>query len=191
MAKKLVCGIGFNDAGYTVNQRVNGKRVMCPFYQVWASMLSRCYSDKVQAKHPAYIDCSVVSRWLIFSNFKKWMETQDWKGKELDKDLLVMGSKIYSPDTCVFVDVLTNLFTTDRNSARGEWPLGVDVQKPTGRFRARCRNPFTGKHEALGCFNCPNQAHQAWKKRKHELALQLAELQTDQRVAKALRTRYI
>ena len=33
--KKLVCGVGNNDADYAVNPRINGKRGMCPAYQAW------------------------------------------------------------------------------------------------------------------------------------------------------------
>jgi hypothetical protein len=35
------------------------------------------------------------------------------------------------------------------------------------------------------------QAHEAWRKRKHELALQIAALHADPRIAKALSIRYL
>lgn len=154
-------------------------------------MIGRCYGANIQAKNPTYIGCSVCEEWLVFSNFKQWMEKQDWKSKQLDKDLLLVGNKVYSPYTCVFVDSVTNKFTIDSGAARGEWPIGVCFHKHTGKFEAQCKNPFTGKNEHLGLFACPEQAHLAWKRRKHELALRLAGLQTDQRVAYALRTRYL
>ena len=187
---KLVHGVGVNDADYVVNPTINGKIVWCPFYRYWVNMLKRCYSVKFQARRPTYVGCYVCVEWLTFSKFKSWMETQDWQGKQLDKDLLVSGNKVYSPDTCAFVDKETNLFATDRGAARGEWHIGVNFHKPTGKFQALCRNPFTRKKEYLGLFIYPDEAHQAWKKRKHELACQLADLQTDERVAKALRVRY-
>jgi len=37
------------------------------------------------------------------------MERQDWEGKHLDKDILIPGNKIYSPDRCIFVSSLINL----------------------------------------------------------------------------------
>lgn len=119
------------------------------------------------------------------------MEVQSWQGKQLDKDLLVKGNKFYSPENCVFVDRVTNSFTIDRGANRGVWPLGVSFDKRDVKFRAQCSNPFTKKNENLGYFTCSDEAHQAWKKRKHELACQLADLQTDKRVAAALRTRYL
>lgn len=190
-AKKLVCGVGVNDASYAVNPLINGKQVMCWIYKKWKSMIHRCYDSKIQARQPAYIGCSVCEEWLTFSNFKLWMEAQDWQGKELDKDILTAGSKIYSPETCVFVDGNLNKFTESSLASRGEHPLGVDLHKKSGKFRARCSNPFTNKIDHLGLFTNQEQAHNTWRKRKHELACQLADLQTDPRVAKALRLRYL
>lgn len=185
---KLVYGVGINDANYKVNPIINGKQVMCPFYMVWRDRLKVCYSSKYQAKHPTYIGCTVCEEWLTFSNFKSWMEAQDWQGKELDKDLLFVGNKIYSPETCAFVSAVTNTFVTDRGADRGNCPIGVTLRG--SKFQVKCCNPFNKKNEYLGLFICPNQAHLAWKKRKHEHACQLADLQTDGRVAKALRERY-
>jgi hypothetical protein len=118
------------------------------------------------------------------------MEQQDWKGKQLDKDLLVHGNKTYGPEHCVFVSEQVNKFMNERTSARGEWPIGVVWHKGKSRFQSMCCNPFTKKSDYLGLFTCPNEAHQAWLKRKRELAHELAALQTDTRVAKALIDRY-
>ena len=187
---QLVYGIGINDADYVVRPTVNGKSVKCPYYEAWKGILKRSYSEKFQERQPTYKGCSVCPEWISFMNFRKWMMTQDWQGKDLDKDLLFEGNKVYSPATCVFVDQATNTFTVDCGRSRGEYPIGVSFQKDLGKFTAKCSNPFNKKREYLGLFTCPNQAHLAWRKRKHELANQLADLQTDVRVAEALRTRY-
>ena len=94
--RKLVCGVGINDADYAVvewetigyvNGKQNQKRVWeCPYYKVWGSMLKRCYSDKYQERYQTYKGCTVSEEWLTFSNFKNWMEKQDWEGKHLDKE---------------------------------------------------------------------------------------------------------
>lgn len=118
------------------------------------------------------------------------MEKQDFEGKQLDKDLLFEGNKIYSAESCVFVDGAVNSFTIDCGASKGEWPIGVCWSKEHEKFVAQCKNPFTKKGEYLGYFSCPNEAHQAWLKRKFELAHLLAEEQTDERVAKALVDRY-
>lgn len=199
-AKKLVCGVGVNDADYAVQKfeylgRANGKIKqkliwVCPFYRAWGSMLNRCYSAKYQERYPTYKGCSVSDEWLTFSVFKRWMEAQDFEGMQLDKDLLFEGNKVYSPETCVFVTGEVNGFTNDVGNGRGEWLIGVYWHKASEKFRAKCRNPFTKTQEYLGCFDCEQEAHQAWLKRKLELAHELAAIQTDPRVAKALIDRY-
>lgn len=198
--KKLVCGIGLNDADYVTQKvetvgYVDGKQKRkkvweCPYYRTWASMLDRCYSTKKQEKYPTYRGCSVTDNWLIFSNFKAWMEKQDWEGKELDKDLLFGGNKVYGPETCVFVSPMVNTFTTDSKATRGELLVGVYWDKGTNKFKSQCNNPFTNKREHLGRFDSEQEAHESWLKRKLELAHELAAIQTDERVAKALINRY-
>lgn len=198
--RKKVCGVGINDADYVTEKReiiryVNGKQRKklvwrCPYHRAWSDMLVRCYSEKHQERKPTYADCAVSNDWLTFTNFKSWMMTQDWEGKQLDKDLLFEGNKIYSAETCIFVTPLVNTFTIDCGAARGKWMIGVHWYKQAEKFVAQCRNPFTKKLEYLGRFNCEKEAHNAWRKRKLELAHDLAAIQTDPRVAKALIDRY-
>ena len=188
---KSVCGVGVNDANYSISKYENGKKVwQCPYYITWMNMLKRAYSDEYKQEKPTYQGVTVCEEWHSFMNFRSWMMEQDWKDKHLDKDILVQGNKVYSPNTCVFVDRVVNSFLLDCAASRGEWPLGVCWYESTKKFRSSCNNPFTNKYEHLGYFTCPNQAHLTWKARKHELAYQLADIQEDERVAEALRTRY-
>ena len=196
---KLVYGVGVNDADYVTQKwetiEVNGVRKQklvwyCPYHHAWKSMIQRCYSSKYQETHQTYKGCSVSDEWLTFSVFKCWMEEQDWECKQLDKDLLLAGNKIYGYETCVFVSGMVNSFTTDSGASRGEWSIGVYWNKPAGKFISQCGNPFTKKKEHLVYFTCEVEAHQAWLKRKLELACLLAAEQTDERVAKALIERY-
>lgn len=198
--RKMVFGVGINDVDYAVQRKetigyVNGKQKQkliwtCVYYQTWKNMLKRCYSAKLQERRPTYKGCIVSDDWLTFSTFKHWMEAQDWEGKQLDKDLLLEGNKVYGPDTCIFVTQEVNNFTTDSGAARGKWLIGVSWQKGVNKFRAHCSNPFTKKREHLGLFTCEIEAHEAWRKRKLELAHELAAIQEDPRVAKALIERY-
>ena len=198
-AKKLVFGVGINDADYVVQRNeiieVNGKQKLklvwvCPYYRAWHNMLMRCYSTKYQERFPTYKGCSVSEEWLTFSVFKSWMERQDWEGKQLDKDLLFNGNKVYSGETCVLVTKAVNMFTIDSGASRGEWLIGVCWHKGEGKFMSYCSNPFTKKQEHLGYFTSDIEANQAWLKRKLELAHLLAAEQKDERVAKALIKRY-
>ena len=118
------------------------------------------------------------------------MQKQAWEDNQLDKDLLFEGNKVYSTETCVFVTQTVNSFTTDRVNDRGEWPIGVYWNKGANKFKSQCRNPLTKKNEHLGLFTCEQEAHEAWIKRKLELAKELAAIQTDPRVSEALISRY-
>jgi len=195
MRKKLkkVCGVGINDADYNVTVRavVDGKQKIiwrCPYYARWAGMLTRCYDENYHKKEPSYIGCTVSEDWIYFSKFRSWMETQDWQGKEIDKDLISKGNRIYSPEFCVFVDRLTNSFIV--NSEKSD-SIGAAICKKTHKFQVRCRNPFSGEREWLGLYHSANQAHEVWRKRKHEFACMLADMQSDERAAMALRSRFL
>ena len=197
---KLVFGVGVNDLGYATRvyeyvTENGGKRIrkpvfICKYYEVWKNMLRRCYSKKSLESYPSYIGTSVCSEWLSATAFKKWMEEQDGDGKCLDKDIIVPGNRLYSPDTCAFVLNETNSFITASDASRGDYPIGVSLHKPTGKYRARCNNPFSGKHESLGYYSTPEEAHEAWRKRKDDLAQRVAAKESDPRVVEALKKRY-
>ena len=194
--RKPICGVGINDADYVTQINYNSDKVQkriwcCPFYERWTGVIKRCYSKSVHKKYPSYSSCTMDPNWLYFSNFKAWMEAQDWQGKDLDKDLLIKGNKHYSPENCVFVDQLVNVFILDCKSRRESELTGAYKRKGYERYSAACRNPFTGKLDALGYFKTAEEAHAIWKNKKHEHACRIADMQTDQRVAIALRQRYI
>lgn len=193
--KGYVYNIGINNADYDVTRSevVDGKPKIvwrCPYYKVWYSMIERCYSAVYLKKRPTYRGCSVCDDWIYFMTFKAWMMSQDWEGKQLDKDILVEGNKVYSPENCRFIEGRVNNFIIDCAAARGEWPLGVHFHKECGKFLAQCQNSFTKKRQYLGLFTCPEAAHEAWRKRKHEIACALADLQDDPDIAQALRGRF-
>lgn len=164
---------GVQDTGKPVIiKNPDGSYWTCPYYQVWHAMMARCYSETYLRKKPAYRGTEVCEEWLTFSNFKSWMISQNWQGMQLDKDLKQQGSKIYSPQTCCFIPGDVNNFILDAKSARGEWPLGVYWNKTNEKFFARVS--IAGKQKHLGSFDCPKEAHRAWKKKKLELAIDLA-----------------
>lgn len=188
---KLVSGIGINDADYKVYKYSDNKLIsVCPFYLRWKSMIDRCYSKKRLSSRPSYQECLVCEEWLTFSNFKAWMEQQDWDGRHLDKDLLSKEGKVYGPDTCVFIDKNINLFLIDSSSKRGEWPIGVDYVESKKKFRSVCHCVVTNKKKFLGYFDNPQEAHLKWVDFKFEQAVILATSQPDERVAKALIERF-
>ena len=165
-------GVGINDAEYMVKPIINGKRSRCPYYQVWMSMLTRCYCEKYQQKRPTYTKCLVIKEWLVFSVFKKWMKAQNWQGMDLDKDIKIIGNDIYSPETCVFVSRQVNSLLNDCGSARGEWPIGVIFCKRSKKFLSSCCK--NGKNKHIGYFSNPEEASAAYKKYKYKVILETA-----------------
>ncbi len=189
--RMLVYGVGVNDADYPVQPRVGGKQIICPFYRCWQDMLGRCYSEKLHKKYNTYSRCSASEEWHSFMTFRSWMDKQEWEGNHLDKDILIPGNKIYAPDRCVFIAPAINRFVIDSAAARGAWPIGVSFNKRIGKFQALCRDPFSKRQEHIGYFDSPNDAHEAWRMKKHELALIYASQQADPRIAVALSIRYL
>lgn len=179
-------------------EKVGGKsnRIWCPYTRRWLCMLNRTICDSFIQHNPSYVDCTICEDWLIFSNFKRWVDEQpnkEWINCHLDKDIFVRGNKHYCESSVVFVDKVVNTFITDSKSIRGNTMLGVteNTKQLTGRrYKAFCRNPFTKLQENLGCFYEEYDAHRVWQARKHELACELAKLQEDKRVSEALMNRY-
>jgi hypothetical protein len=172
-----VYGFGINDADYDTQPRVNGKQVACEFFRRWKHMLSRCYQEKSLTKHPTYIGCSVCPEWLIFSNFKRWMEQQDWRGLELDKDIIKPFNKVYCPDFCRFIPRYLNSLLTNCMKNKGKYSLGVTWQKADKKYRAKiCDN---GKRRCLGLHETNELAASAYIKAKVIIILNIAKSQED------------
>lgn len=169
----LVQGVGVNDLGYSTHI-VDGKRVTLKSYTKWTNILIRCYSGWYAQEHPTYVDCKVCAEWHYYSAFKDWMDNQSYDGNmDLDKDFLVEGNKIYSPDTCILIPQEINKFLTIRTNDRGANPLGVTRATRWSKkyYRAQCNN-YEGKRCAIGSYYSEMEAHMAYLKFKLE-ALEL------------------
>ena len=170
--RKLVQGVGTNDADYELSYTVNGKRVTCPYYRAWSRMLERGYSKALKKRRETYQGCWVCSSWLLFSNFKAWMQLQDWRGKHLDKDLLVPGNLEYGPTTCVFVTPAINGLLNKHLKDKGKYPTGVAWHKTKKRFRAQCS--VRGVVIEIGSFSSAKQAHEAYVEFKVAVITEIA-----------------
>lgn len=193
---KLVYGWGINDVDYLVqlfDKETNKLLWTCPYYVKWKEILRRCFSSKKHQLNPSYRNCTVTHDWKTLSGFIKWVENQpnpNWRFCEPDKDILFLGNKHYGQNTVVFLSHDINSFVLDNKGKRGEYLIGVDFSKRSNKFRSRCQNPLTKESDHLGYYATEMEAHKAWQAKKHEYACQLADLQDDHRVAKALRERY-
>lgn len=173
--RKLLRGIGVNDAEYMTTPMVNGAQLWDPAYRAWFSMLRRAYNQQCHAAQPTYSDVTVCKEWHLFSAFRAWWLANYRDGYSLDKDLLVVGNREYGPGKCIYVPQWLNTFTVDSGASRGELPIGVCLHNQTGKYKSQCCNPITGKNIGLGYFSTPEAANEAWRRYKLELAAQLKQ----------------
>lgn len=171
--RKPIYGIGINDSDYCCQPKPNGKRIVCPAFRAWSGMLNRSYRDKNKHHSDAYYGVSVSSEWHSFMRFREWWTENHVDGWQLDKDLLIPGNKVYGPSSCIYVPGWINAFTIDSRAARGKYPIGVTIHVKTGKFQANCINHATCKNGYIGLFDSQGEAHEAWRKRKLEIALVL------------------
>lgn len=192
--KNLIFGVGIDDTFYVKDKResfiVNGKRIQkviwkCPYYSRWFDMLKRCYNQKDLEKRPKYKDVEVCDEWMYFSNFKSWMKQQDWEGKALDKDLRVRGSKVYSPETCMFVPCNVNNLFLDCNKETASL-LGTSWCKTKNKFVVRC-NGYKKNSNHVGVYDSELEGHLAWIKAKI-LVIEKVSVTLDQDLVKVLQS---
>ena len=151
-------------------------------YEVWNNILVRCFDEKYKEKYPTYKNVTCCEEWLLFENFYEWLHSQEnfdkWiNGKrwDVDKDILVKGNKVYSPNNCCLVPNNVNKLFSKNDSRRGSLPIGVCVKN--GLFYVSCSNPFTRKTEFLGYSNTPEQGFLMYKKKKELYIKQVAEFE--------------
>ena len=154
-SKKLHYETGRND--FPAPVKIKGKFLRS--YSTWHNMLRRGYSESFQAEYPFYKGCSVCEEWHSFSVFEAWFSENYIEGMSLDKDILVPGNKIYSPETCVFISKALNTLLADGGARRGDLPLGVCRHRQ--KYKAQVRDQNTSKH--LGVFDTPLEAHRAYQ----------------------------
>ena len=149
---------------------ING--VLTKEYDLWHSMLKRCYSDVYKKQRPTYEDCEASENFKSYEYFYEWCHKQigfgnDGNGNpfQLDKDLLIKGSKVYSESTCVFIPKDINLLLTKRVASRGEYLIGVSWSKTNKAFVAQV-NKNKGRSERLGLFNTELEAFNTYKQAK-------------------------
>lgn len=165
-----VYGIGINDSDSQVYTIKDGKKIPKIAYKHWFSMMSRCYG-KVKEKEPSYIGCVVCDEWLVYSNFKEWFDKNYIDGYHLDKDILVKGNKIYSPETCCFVPKEINNLLNKHSKDRGELPIGVT--KSGYGFAARLN--MIDVRKRIGYFKTPYDAFCEYKKEKESYIKKVAK----------------
>ena len=142
----------------------------------WSGMLQRCYGRYSEINKPSYEDCEVCAEWLNYQNFAKWYYENYYEipGERmmLDKDILIKGNKLYSPDTCVFVPIKINSLFTKCDKTRGELPIGVSYYNK--KFIAQCHDG-NGNNKKIGRYSTIEQAFDAYKTYKEKIIKRIAD----------------
>jgi len=143
---KLVCGIGINDAWYITERKVDGINTKCPYSVKWKSLMNSVANSMRKTDRPA--EDFITLDWLTFSNFRRWMETQEFANHRLS----VSTGCTYSPENCGFIEYESKgLFFGVGYNPKGKHPTKIDgiptkEQTLWLNMLARCY----GKHQKDG-----------------------------------------
>ena len=171
---KSTLGVGVK--GSVSSMCVTGEKH--PLYIKWSDMLARCYGAKNKDN---YLDCRVDEDFLDYSKFYAWCENQTGHNHNtwcLDKDILVKGNKIYSPETCCFVPHEINTLILNCKKSRGSLPVGVSKTSCGKRYRVRLH--IFGKATYLGTYSDDKEAFQVYKVAKQDYIKEVANKWKDQ-----------
>lgn len=176
--KTSVCGVGIIGVKYPMS--IDKKQTK--EYIAWCNMLNRCYGDKTLKRYYTYKDVTCCDEWLYYENFYEWLHNQENFNKyengdkwAVDKDILIKGNKVYSPETCCLVPHNINMLFVKNNKTRGNLPIGVHFDRKRNKYRAECRNPFINKVKKIGRYQTLEEAFQSYKKYKENIIKQVAE----------------
>lgn len=143
---RTVYGIGYIGVGL-YKPSINKENTQ--EYNLWDSMLERCYCEKRRHRAKTYFDCEVCKEWYNFQNFSKWFHENYYECNDrlhVDKDIILQGNRIYSPDTCLLIPQKLNVLFVNKINKRG-LPNGIYKVK-TGYF-AKYNNEDLGIYKTV------------------------------------------
>ena len=169
-----VHGVGYYGAP-TINDKDPIKNTIT---KLWVGILTRCYEEGYSDKFPAYANCTVGKEWHNLQNFKSWVLDQIdqgyyQEGWELDKDLLVQGNKVYSPETCVFLPGRLNQLQQVKKKSQYNYLPGVNFDNEKSKFKAEVS--FNGKRYYLPRNESELECFLSYKQLKEKLVQADAE----------------
>jgi hypothetical protein len=184
-----VCGVGYIGEGrYSA---YNSRHEAHWSYLKWQNMLERCYAPTSEQTRECYEDVTVCDEWFNYQIFAEWAVNQIGYGNRgwaMEKDLLAKGNRHYSPDKCCFLPVELNNQMLKAEKVRGEYPIGVCINKPNGRFIAHCTKEGESSTH-IGIYDTVIEAFEAYRQAKKDRLRFLAEKwkdKIDQRAYQAL-----
>lgn len=173
----LIQGVGINDANYPYRKQelIDGKYKIvwqCPIHSMWKDLLRRCFNERYKEEKPCYKEVTCCEEWLLFSNFKKWVDSQgslydvDNTVKHLDKDLLNPTNKLYSPNNCLLVSRKVNNFFLDGKSSSTTGVRGVTFKSDINIYHVFCKDPFDRSSKFLGKVYTAEEGRELYNKTK-------------------------
>jgi hypothetical protein len=155
-------GVGYIGYGEYSTRSPCGKK-KSRAYEYWSRMLKRCY-DVTSKDYPDYgaKGITVCVEWHNFQNFAKWFYAQPFNdrfGYHLDKDLTLLGNKVYQPKACRLVPPCINTLGLFRYSEKfgrtssGKWRHTVyETGRPSRSYETKedCEKAYViDKHKGL------------------------------------------
>ena len=142
------------------------------FYSIWHDMINRCYNPH-NKRYDAYKDVEVDKDWLVFENFYNEASLIDGFDEKkiingtlvLDKDIKqrFVKKKIYSKDTCIWIDKNTNNGIQDGQqkpfvavSPNGEYYKGFNIS-------SFARNHNLSRRHVSGVLHGRAKSTKGWK----------------------------
>lgn len=140
--RKTCAGVGFIGVG-PYSAGVGKRGGSTTVYNIWSGMISRCYNPD-DKNYQTYKDCIVCEEWHNFQNYARWFESNmpaDYSSTKyhVDKDLLVPGNRVYSPEFCHFVLASENILAGSANA----------TVKQSNVFKTIIKSPSGELHEFI------------------------------------------
>jgi hypothetical protein len=85
------------------------------------------------------------------------------------------NSKIYSPETCIFVPQEINNLFVKSNSIRGKCPIGVTYDEKYNKYRCGYQRGKRNNSIYLGSFDTKKEAFNAYKITKENYIKEIAD----------------
>lgn len=174
---------GIKGDKYPIQDKNTGK--LLKEYRAWINILYRC-NTKDKSKCKTYINAKVCDEWIYYWNFYEWVHEQEnfkqWLNGDswaVDKDILVKGNKVYSPQTCCLVPQNINNLLLKSENTRGLYPIGVTLRKSDLMYEAQCMNPIEGRYVTIGIYSSVENAFTAYKKYKESIVKNVAQKEYD------------
>lgn len=137
---------------------------------IYNNMIARCYQESYKKNNPSYDGCTVCPEWLDDKEtFFEWVAENFYiiPGEQIDleKDILIHGNKMYSPEACCFAPHRINVYFENltRESIYSE---------TTGKYRMDIM--IDGETTCIGFFDTEEAAKLAYIRHKEAAILTLA-----------------